>query len=242
MDNEYNYMFYDNDSSNDNRPPEKTTGEKINELIHHYPVVCVCISIVVAFLLGFFIKAITTASLKDYKLIETRLNTVEQEHTQLQEQYTALQNEYNEYKTKMAPYEEIQTQEEAEEQARKEAEEKAAAEARAAEEAKGYETGITFDNLARTPNDYIGKKVKFEGKVIQVLEGSTETQIRLAINGDYDQIIFCRVPKAKTANTRILEDDYIHIMGVSNGLISYESTMGGTITIPDVSVDDWGQS
>lgn len=182
-----------------------------------------------------------------------------------------LKEEFDAYKAKMQPYESIQIadaenkaeqerlniekqkQEQeaqkavaekaaAEEKARKEAEQKAAAQAKAAEEAKGYETGITFDNLARTPDEYVGKKVKFKGKVIQVIEGTSETQLRLAVNGSYDKVIFCRVPKAKTSSSRILEDDYIHIMGVSNGLVSYQSTMGGNITIPDISVDDWGQN
>ena len=162
-------------------------------------------------------------------------NKAEKERQELEEKRAAEEQAQKEAEEKAAA-------ERAAEAERKAAEEKAAAEAKAAEEAKGYETGITFDNLARTPDDYKGKKVKFEGKVIQVIEGDSETQIRLAINGDYDTVIFCRVPKEKTRSTRILEDDYIHIMGVSNGLISYQSTLGGTITIPDISVDEWGQS
>ena len=89
-----------------------------------------------------------------------------------------MQQEYAAYKEKMKPYEEL---DEAEAEARKiEAEkiaeqkkadeEKAAAEAaaaKAAEEAQGYETGITYDQLARTPDQYKGKKVKFYGKVVQ---------------------------------------------------------------------------
>lgn len=124
--------------------------------------------------------------------------------------------------------------------AEKAAAEKAAAEAAAAEAAKGYETGITYDNLARTPDNYVGKKVKFRGKVVQVMEGADSTQIRLAVNSDYDTILYCTVPKAKTANLRILEDDIITIFGVSQGLLTYTSTLGGQITIPSVSVDDWG--
>lgn len=124
--------------------------------------------------------------------------------------------------------------------AEKAAAEKAAAEAAAAEAAKGYETGITYDNLARTPDNYVGKKVKFRGKVVQVMEGTDSTQIRLAVNSDYDTILYCTVPKAKTANLRILEDDIITIFGVSQGLLTYTSTLGGQITIPSVSVDDWG--
>ena len=176
------------------------------------------------------------AKMQPYESIqlEDAKNKTEKESRELAEKKAAEEKAAAEAKAKK----------EAEEKAaaeKKAAEEQAAAEAKAAEEARGYETGITFDNLARTPDAYKGKKVKFSGKVIQVIEGTTETQLRLAISGDYNKVIFCRVPKAKTSATRILEDDYIHIMGVSNGLISYESTMGGTITIPDVSVNDWGQ-
>lgn len=33
----------------------------------------------------------------------------------------------------------------------------------------GYETGISYDQLARTPDDFINQKVKFTGKVLQVV-------------------------------------------------------------------------
>lgn len=216
------------------------------------------------FILGIFAHKSVAIKKEDYNNLQAEILTAQNKYESKEKQMNALQSEYDEYKSKMEPYESVQltdaknkAEKEAKElaekraaeekaaaeaKAKKEAEEKAAAEARAAEIAKGYETGITFDNLARTPNEYIGKKVKFKGKVLQVIEADTETQIRLAVNGNYDTVILCRVPKSKTTATRILEDDYIHIMGVSNGLISYQSTLGGTITIPDVSVDDWGQN
>ncbi len=40
------------------------------------------------------------------------------------------------------------------------AQEQAAAE----EEAQGYETGISYDQLARTPDDYLSKKLNFQVK------------------------------------------------------------------------------
>lgn len=166
--------------------------------------------------------------------------------------------EFNAYKEKMAPYEKLSVAEaeaktsEAErkkaeaEKAKKEQEEseaaaKAAAEseaaaAAAAEEAKGYETGITYDQLARTPDDYVGKKVKFTGTVVQVLESDTETQIRLAVNDDYDTILYCGYDPT-IVSSRVLEDDTITIYGTSLGLYSYTSTLGSTITIPSVYVD-----
>ena len=111
-----------------------------------------------------------------------------------------------------------------------------AAAAKAAEEAQGYETGITYDQLARTPDDFKGKKVKFTGKVVQVIEGSGSIQIRLSVNDNYDTILFGQYDSS-IVGSRVLEDDHITIYGTSAGTISYQSTMGGTITIPGVSIE-----
>ncbi|MBC5995461.1 toxin regulator [Romboutsia ilealis] len=119
-----------------------------------------------------------------------------------------------------------------EENARKAEEERKAAEAK---EKQGYNTGITYKQLARTPDDYVGEKVKFKGKVVQVMEGDGETQIRLAVDGNYDNIIYGAYDSS-IVSSRVLEDDYITIMGVSEGLLTYTSTMGGDITIPSVLV------
>ncbi|PYZ94815.1 toxin regulator [Salipaludibacillus keqinensis] len=128
---------------------------------------------------------------------------------------------------------------EEEEKAKAEEEEKAQAEAdRLAEEEekKGYDTGITYDELARNPDDYFFEKVKFQGKVVQVIEGDGITQIRLAINDNYDTMLFAEFDSS-IVDSRILEDDMITIMGLSTGLITYESTMGGQISIPGVSIE-----
>lgn len=125
----------------------------------------------------------------------------------------------------------IQAEKEAE-QARKEAEEAE----KAAKEAAGYESGITYDQLARTPDDYEGEKVKFRGKVIQVIEGDDEIQIRLAVNSNYDTVILCGY-EPDLVTSRVLEDDIITVYGISVGLFSYQSTLGGTITIPAVWVE-----
>jgi len=128
---------------------------------------------------------------------------------------------------------EIERQEkEAELQRQKEEEEQA----RLAEEKKGYNTGITFEQLARTPDDYNGKKVKFSGKVLQVIEGTDEIKLRIAVNNDYDKVILVGYDP-DIVDMRVLEDDKITIMGESVGLYSYESTGGATITIPAIVVD-----
>lgn len=111
-----------------------------------------------------------------------------------------------------------------------------AAKAAAEEKAKGYETGITYDQLARTPDNYIGDKVKFYGKVIQVIESDSDIQIRLAVNDNYDTILFGQYDSS-IVSSRVLEDDHITVYGTSVGTITYESTMGGNITIPGVYIE-----
>ena len=123
----------------------------------------------------------------------------------------------------------------AEEEAKKKAEEEEAKRLEEEEAKKGYDTGITYNQIARTPDDYKGKKIKFKGKVIQVMEGDGEVQIRLAVGGDYDKIIY-GVYDSGIVSSRVLEDDNITIMGLSAGLLTYQSTMGGEITIPSMLI------
>lgn len=105
-----------------------------------------------------------------------------------------------------------------------------------------YETGITYSDLSRTPDDFEGKKVKFSGKVIQLIEdtSSDDIQIRFAVDGDYDEILFGEYDKS-IVTSRVLEDDWITIYGISAGLISYQSTLGGTITIPAAWIESIDQ-
>ena len=195
---------------------------------------------------------------EQYDQLVSEKEDVEKQLEQAQKDLQALQGEYDEYKEKMKPFEEMtaaqaeaekakaeqeKAQIEEEEAAKKAAEEEEAARiaeeerlAREEEEAKGYETGITYDELARTPDDFKGKKVKFDGKVVQVMEGDGKVQIRLAVDDDYDTILYCEY-NSDIVSSRVLEDDEITIYGVSAGLLTYQSTMGGNITIPAVLVE-----
>lgn len=149
-------------------------------------------------------------------------------------------------KEKQRKIDEEKAKEEAEkaaaEKKKKEEEEKeAAAEAKAKKEAEekekqGYDTGITYDQIARTPDDFFGEKLKFSGSVTQVMEGDGVVQIRFAIDDDYDKMILAEFDSS-IVESRILEDDTITIMGTSAGLYTYTSTMGAEITIPSVLID-----
>lgn len=196
--------------------------------------------------------------------LNEKVADLEVQLTSAKNKYSNLERDFAKYKEEMAKYEKLseaefeaaeaeatakklKAAEEArvirEEQEARKAEEAAAKAAAAeaekaqkeAEEKMGYETGITYDQLARTPDDYIGKKVKFYGRVVQVLEGTTN-HIRLAVNDNYDTIAFLEYDP-KLVSSRILEDDFITIYGVSYGLHTYTSTMNASITIPAIVVD-----
>ena len=110
----------------------------------------------------------------------------------------------------------------------------------ATKEVDDYKTACqtyTYDQISRNPETYKGQKVHFTGKVIQVLEYSTSVELRVNITKDkygyYDDTVYI-IYNNLDINNRILEEDIIDIYGELDGLESYVSTMGATITIPRV--------
>lgn len=100
---------------------------------------------------------------------------------------------------------------------------------------KNYKS-VSYSKVARNPDDYEGKQLKFSGKVVQVMDGDDETQIRLATDGEYDDVVLVGYDPA-IVDERVLEDDMVTVYGTSVGLITYESTLGGEITIPAMVAD-----
>lgn len=150
----------------------------------------------------------------------------------------------NEEKSKVEKEKEEQSKRKEKEKQEKEAKEKEIKEKeeeekRKQEEITQYETGITFENLARNPETYNHKKVKFYGKIVQVVKGDIYSQFRFAIDDDYDKMVLLEIPEKQLSNNRLLKDDTITIKGVSTGEQTYKSTIGGEITIPSISVDSF---
>lgn len=168
---------------------------------------------------------------------ESKIDTLEEENKDLKNENEELQlkvdeaSPWFEMKEEERKAEEERLQKEKEEKERKEQEEKEK------KEKQGYNTGITYNQLARTPDEYEGEKVKFSGKVLQFSEGWLYDVVRLAVGGNYDNVLYLTVPKSITEDERILEDDYVTIYGVSEGIETYTTVMGASMSIPSVSVD-----
>lgn len=128
----------------------------------------------------------------------------------------------------------IKAEKEAQEKAQKEAEEQAKKEA----EAHKYETGLTYEDLARNPSENKDKLVTFSGKIIQVMKGAGYTQYRMCIDSDYDKVVLVQIVDYKLENGNILEDDIVTIRGKFIGEQSYQTVLGATMTIPSIIVDE----
>ncbi|MBZ5958180.1 hypothetical protein KIJ03_02030 [Leuconostoc gelidum subsp. gasicomitatum] len=129
--------------------------------------------------------------------------------------------------------------------AAKESSEAASSEA-AEKDPNSYKTDITYEQIARTPDSYEDKKIQFTGKVLQTMENDDDSvQIRLAVDGNYDNILLVNIDKSLLNNSRILEDDLITVSGISKGTVSYKSTSGSRITIPSMDskvINDQGKA
>lgn len=186
------------------------------------------------------------AALKEeYKANLEKLEEVKSNEKKVYKKFTAAREDYKtvkkDYDAVKSEYDKIQEKlEEIEAEEKRIAEEKAAEEKRQAEEKaekEKYNTGITYNQLNRNPDDYVGEYVEFSGKVIQVSEGFFTDVWRLNVNGNYNQTLYLTVPSSLTANDRVVENDWVTIYGVSKGIETYTTIFGASVSIPSVSVE-----
>ena len=89
----------------------------------------------------------------------------------------------------------------------------------------------TYNELARTPDAYKNEKICLTGEVIQVVEEGKRVDLRINMNGEYDHTIYITYT-LKDGESRILDGDTVTVYGTFEGLYTYESVLGASITIP----------
>ncbi|MBX9013650.1 hypothetical protein HCG60_11580 [Ligilactobacillus murinus] len=107
-------------------------------------------------------------------------------------------------------YESYKQQKEAERIA-KESSEKAAKESIE----NSADPNVSYEQLARTPQNYYGKKLQYYGEVMQVVENQEagKTIVMFWVNGDSDQLMYVTIDNSLLNGSRILEDDTLTIRG-----------------------------
>lgn len=105
------------------------------------------------------------------------------------------------------------------------------------EASKGeYSGDYSYDQMARNPDTYKNQKIKISGKVLQAEYDDDICYARIAMNNNYDTVVFVTY-SSDLLNYRLLEDDKVTVYGVSYGVYSYKAVSGATITIPWLNAD-----
>lgn len=103
---------------------------------------------------------------------------------------------------------------------------------------KAYSNSITIDMLYRQPEYYMGKEVYFGGTVVQTIYNQNDSSIldlRIDVNGaEYPNNTIYVTYKLKDGDMRILEDDYVDIYGIFDGMLTYKTVRGDTATVPNI--------
>ena len=103
---------------------------------------------------------------------------------------------------------------------------------------------LPFEDLARNPDNWKGTRLSYVGQVIQVIEPSYGETVTLRVNvtedeyGWWEDTILATVDIPE-GNDRILEDDIITFYGECDGMYTYESIFGESISVPKIDIVYW---
>lgn len=91
---------------------------------------------------------------------------------------------------------------------------------------------VLYQDVERSPDSFKGKNIRIEGNVIQVSEGWLDSvTYRIATNGSNSDIWYVTYTRPSN-EIRILNGDHVVIFGICDGVETYKSVLGSTVTIP----------
>ncbi len=109
------------------------------------------------------------------------------------------------------------------------------------EEYKASCKSISYVDIARNPNNYVGQKSVFSGKVIQVQESGKRVVLRVNVTrgeyGIWDDTVYVDYQRKDDNESRVLEDDIITMYGEIKGIKDYTAVFGNQISIPHLEVE-----
>ena len=97
---------------------------------------------------------------------------------------------------------------------------------------------VDYATVAKTPDDYKNQKLYFVGSVLQVLEGSNETDVRLATDvSGYDDIVYVKIDNSVLGDNHLQEGQALGVYGTCTGQYHYTSALGVDVAIPGLVAD-----
>ena len=95
-------------------------------------------------------------------------------------------------------------------------------------------TTVTYDDLLRNNENYVGKIVYYRGHVIQAQNIYSDTYILRVEVTQNDDILWSDPIWVNYAGSRILEGDIIDVWGQVKGIKQYQAVLGNQIEIPEI--------
>lgn len=101
----------------------------------------------------------------------------------------------------------------------------------------------TYKQIARNPNQYMGKQAKVTGEVQQIEQANDGSEVILiAITKDPDadawtNAIYATYTPKNDNESRILENDIITLYGTLDGIEDYTTVMGDTKSVPKLTAE-----
>ncbi len=108
---------------------------------------------------------------------------------------------------------------------------------------------IDWKGVSRNPDKFEGQTVQLTGYVLQVIENEFTSYtddsgthmsfnnygIRIATKGKYDDVVYVILPyEAVEGGGRLLEDDKVTVYGKYDGLETYKTILGASVTLPKI--------
>lgn len=108
-------------------------------------------------------------------------------------------------------------------------------------EYKAICSSVSYEDIARKPNEYMGETVVFSGKVIQVLEEGKDVMLRVNVTegefGIWDDTIYVEYRRKSDNESRILEDDIVTLYGEIQGIKNYTAILGNQVSVPHLKAE-----
>lgn len=112
-------------------------------------------------------------------------------------------------------------------------------EERTPEQIAVYKVGcVTYDyrTLARDPALHEGESIKLSGWVGQVIENGENITILANVtfmgDGEYEDTVYITYTRWSHMESHVLEDDIVDMYGTFQGLKTYQSVSGESVTVP----------
>lgn len=103
------------------------------------------------------------------------------------------------------------------------------------EQIKNDAQTITYDDLARYNEKYIGKMVYFRGKIRQVFPQSGDYYDLIIDTSGIYSLVEGRIYVSNYKGSRFLEGDTIDVWGKVNGLVTLKSVLGAESDLPKLT-------